>query len=324
MAPVRIAVAGLGRAGMFHVERFGLREDCRIVAAYDDCPAAVARNGRVPGRIAATWHDLISDDEVELVLVATPPKVHAEMAIAALAAGKHVAIETPLGMNVAEADAIRAASHRTGRTVSVLHTRRWDDDFRTARQSLAEGALGRPRTIKFINWHYNPYHSKAVDWRDDALTGGGVMWEFGIHCFDQLLQLAGCRPELVFARAYSAPDARVDDGFLAIVGFTGGLVAHIEVDRLAPVPLQTGWTIIGEAGSYSNFTHYAPNPDGEVVDLPLAPVAAQIDEYYTRLVQHIRAGAANPASADEARGPIALIEAVRKSARSGEVIRVEN
>jgi predicted dehydrogenase len=149
------------------------------------------------------------------------------------------------------------------------------------------------------------------------------LWEFGIHCFDQLLQLAGRPPESVFARMRPAPAARADDAFLAIVNFGGDLVAHVEVDRLAPVPLQTGWTIVGEAGSYSNFTHYVPNPDGEVVDLPLTPVAAEFDEYYTRLVQHLRLGAANPVSIEEARGPIALIEAVRKSARSGEVVRVE-
>jgi predicted dehydrogenase len=122
----------------------------------------------------------------------------------------------------------------------------------------------------------------------------------------------------------STPAGRADDAFLAIVNFSEGLVAHIEVDRLAPAPLQTGWTILGESGSYSNLTHYAPNPDGEVVDLPLAPVAAEFDEYYTRLVQHLRLGAANPVSVEEARGPIAIIEAVRKSARRGEVVRVES
>jgi predicted dehydrogenase len=320
-APVRIAVVGLGRSGIYHIERIGLRDDCRVVALYDDCPQALDRADIARARTHARWSDLLADDEVELVLLATPPAQHAELAIAALAAGKHVAIETPVGMNLAEADAIRAASGRSGRTASVLHTRRWDDDFRTARDTLAAGTLGRPRAIKFINWHYNP--RRSVDWRDDALTGGGVLWEFGVHCFDQLLQLAGQSPESVFARMRLSPAAGADDAFLAIVNFAEGLVAHIEVDRLAPAPLQTGWTILGEAGSYSQFTHYAPNPDGEVADLPLAPVVPEFDEYYARLVQHLRLSAANPVSVEEARGPIALIEAVRKSARRGEVVRVE-
>src|SRR6185437_14147704 len=134
----------------------GLRDDCRVVALYDDCPQALGQAGISRARTHARWSDLLADDLVELVLLATPPAQHAELAIAALAAGKHVAIETPAGMNLAEADAIRAASGRCGRTVSVLHTRRWDDDFRTARETLAGGALGRPRAIKFINWHYNP------------------------------------------------------------------------------------------------------------------------------------------------------------------------
>ncbi len=321
LAPVRIAVVGLGRSGIYHIERIGLRDDCRVVALYDDCAHALRRADILRVRPHARWSDLLGDEDVELVLLATPPAQHAELAISALAAGKHVAIETPLGMNLAEADAIRAASGRTKRTASVLHTRRWDDDFRTARETLAAGALGRLRAIKFINWHYNP--RRSVDWRDDALTGGGVLWEFGIHCFDQLLQLVGQSPESVFARMRPSPAARADDAFLAIVNFADGLVAHIEVDRLASAPLQTGWTILGEDGSYSQFTHYAPNPDGEVADLPLAPVVPEFDEYYARLVQHVRLGAANPVSVEEARGPIALIEAVRKSARRGEVVRVE-
>jgi predicted dehydrogenase len=306
---------------MYHVERIGLRDDCRVVALYDDCADALGRADVARARTHSRWSELLGDEQVEIVLLATPPVQHAELALSALAAGKHVALETPLGMNLAEADAIRAAGRRTGRTVSVLQTRRWDDDFRTAREALAAGTLGRPRAIKFINWHYNP--SPSPDWRNDASTGGGVLWEFGVHYFDQLLQLAGRPPESVFARMTTSPAARADDAFLAIVNFAGDLVAHIEVDRLAPAPAQTGWTIIGDAGSYSGFTHFVPSPDGEIVDLPLTPVAAAIDEYYTRLIQHLRLGAANPVGADEARGPIALIEAVRKSARMGEVVRVE-
>ena len=321
-APVRVAVAGLGRAGMFHVERLGLRDDCQVVAAYDDCPLAVERSGRPPVPFAESWKELLANDEVELVIIATPPALHAEMAISALASGKHVAVETPLGLNVAEVDAIRAAGRRSGKAVSVLHTRRWDDDFQTACEVLSAGSLGPPRAIKFINWHYNP--SNAVDWRTDAATGGGVLWEFGVHYFDQLLQMAGSHPESVFARLHSSRDARVDDAFLAVVSFAGGLVAQIEVDRLATTPLQTGWIIAGDSGSYANFTQYTTNPDGEVVDLPLMPVAAEVDEFCTRLVRHLRRGSANPVTAEEARGSMALIEAVRKSARTGEVVRVDS
>ena len=291
----------------------------------------------------SSWREFLGNDQIEVVLLATPPALHAELAIAALAAGKHVLVETPMSLNLVEADAIIAASLRTGRSVSVTQTRRWDDDFRTAWQALASGELGRPVAIKFINWHYNPrvprgaaISGKAppaendfpglvpLHWRDHKATGGGVLWEFGIHCFDQLLQLAGRPPESVYGRLFStSADALADDGFLAIVHFPDGLVAHIEVNRAAPAPLSTGWVIAGDRGSYSEFSQYTPNPDGEIVDLPVPPLPGEADEFYTLVTRQLRCGGPNPVPPQAARQALALLEAVRRSAQCGQVVGVE-
>ena len=349
-APVRFGVAGLGRAGMFHIERIGLRDDCKVVAVYDDCSEARNRARLHAFECHASWSEFLHNDDIEVVLLAAPPALHAELAIAALAAGKHVLIETPMCLNLVEADAIVAASSRTGRSVSVAHLRRWDDDFRTAQTALAAGELGPAQAIKLINWQYNPRMSNghsngarvstghspraeaspgfdvaADNWRNAAATGGGVLWEFGIHYFDQLLQLAGPAVESVYARfAPAIPALRGEDAFLAIIAFSGDLVAHVEVSRVAPAPLSTGWMIAGARGSYAGFTHYCPNPDGEVVDLPLSAAPSQADEFYTQLARHLRFGEFNPVPAEEARGPIALIAAVRESARSGQVVSVND
>ena len=366
-APVRLGVAGLGRAGMFHIERIGLRDDCRVVAAYDDCPAARNRAAHQAFVNHANWNEFLRNDEVELVLIAAPPALHAELSIAALAAGKHVLIETPMCLNVQESDAIIAAARRTVRSVCVAQTRRWDDDFRTAQATLAAGALGAAQAIKLINWQYNPRWCNGrphnapgtaglairaevapgsdipVDnWRNAAATGGGVLWEFGIHYFDQLLLLAGRAVESVYARLAPASSACCgEDTFLAIIGFSGGLTAHVEVSRTAPAPLSTGWMIAGLCGSYAGFTQYLPTPDGEVADLPALEVidarrhgqeplpcgsapgtslAGQADGFYAQLVRHLRFGEPIPVAAEEARRTIALIEAVRESARSGQAI----
>jgi len=336
-------VAGLGRAGVFHVERIGLRDDCRIVALYDDCAVARQRaNGFAPF-LHTSWSAFLANDEVELALLATPPALLAELAIEAMSAGKHVLIETPMCLNLAEADAIIAASLRTGRSVNVIQTRRWDDDFLTARQALASGELGRPLAIKYINWHYNPRFARdaaipsavapaeadlpglaPVHWRDHKSTGGGVLWEFGMPCFDQLLQLAGRLPETVYGRLFpAAADAPADDTFLAIVNFPDGLVAHIEVNRAAPAPLSTGWTIAGDAGSYSGFSQYTVNPDGEIIDVPVPPVSGEADELYTLLTRQLRCGGPKPVPPEAARHALALVEAVRRSARCGQAVDVE-
>src|SRR5579863_4219306 len=339
-APVRIGVAGLGRAGVFHLERIGLRDDCRVVAAYDDCPAVRnrARLEAVAGH--ESWTGFLRNDDVELVLVAAPPTLHAELTIAALAAGKHVLIETPMCLNLVEADAVIAAARRCGKSVSVAHLRRWDDDFRTARSLLAAGELGPLQAIKRINWQYNPHLGNrrwqgvreagaatvgadlaSDDWRRLAAAGGGVLWEFGIHYFDQLLQLTDRAVESVYAHLTPANSAPLgDDAFLAIITFSGGLVAHVEVSRTAPAPLTTGWMLTGAAGGYAGFTQYCPNRDGEVADLPLAAAPVQADDFYRELVRHLRLAEPNPVSAEEARRSIVLIEAARKSAHTGQAV----
>ncbi len=334
-------MAGLGRAGMFHIERLGLRDDCRLVALYDDCPAVRHRAGGATAIVHDGWNAFLADPQIELVLLAAPPALHAELAIQSLAAGKHVVVETPLGLNLAEADAVIAAGQRAGRSISVAHTRRWDDDFRTARAALAGGELGRPLAMKFVNWHYNPpwlrdsVHSPGrapaaggddglppVHWRSHAASGGGVLWEFGVHCFDQLLQLAGAAPQTVYARLFPGPAETADDGFLAVIGFPGNLTAHAEVHRASPAPLSTGWMIVGDRGSYAGFTQYSATAEGEVVDVPLSPQSAPADEFYGQLARHLRLGAHNPVPAEQARAVIALIEAVRQSALRGQAVAV--
>jgi predicted dehydrogenase len=355
--PLRIGVAGLGRAGLHHVERIGLREDCQVVALHDDCPAARERVRGLRAAMRAAWGELLADRDVEVVLLATPPALHAELAIAALAAGKHVLVETPLCLNLVEADAVTAASRRSGRSVIVAHTRRWEEDFRTAQATLDSGELGRLVALKLINRHYNPRRvparsfssrdagspsvaaqvshretgsdfpgrqtgsaSDVWHWRDHAASGGGALWEFGIHYFDQLLQLAGRPAESVFARTWGAPGGESDDGFLAIVNFGGDLVAQVEVNRTAAASLSTGWMIDGSSGSYAGSMKYLPTAQGEIVDLPVDPIEGAMDEFYSRLARHLRLGEPNPVPPEEARGSIALIEAVRESSRSGEVV----
>jgi scyllo-inositol 2-dehydrogenase (NADP+) len=289
------------------------------------------------------WKELLSDRRVEAVLLATPPALHAEKGIEAMAAGKHVVIETPMCLSVFEADSLIAGSRRTGRIITVAHTRRWDDDFRTAVHVLASGELGRPLAFKLVNWHYNPRSLQrprvgvagavepgaadglpSLHWRDHALTGGGVLWEFGTHCFDQLLQLAGRPAQTVFARIFPSPAGEpADDGFLAVVSFADNLTAHVEVHRAAPASCSAGWTILGSRGSYSDFTQYTPTPDGEVVDVPLSPIAAEADEFYGHVVRQIRTGAPNVVPPEEARAVVALIEAVRESARSGQTVALK-
>lgn len=337
LPPLGVGLAGLGRAGMFHLERISLRDDCQVLTAYDPSAEATRKAAGLIAHSAPGWHDLLADARVELVLLATPPASHAPLAIEALAAGKHVLVETPLAITRTEADAVLAAARRAGRSVIVAQTRRWEPDFRAVLNESRR--LGQLQIIKHINWHYapvapsrNPERAHATDssrrqsipWRDDPPSGGGPLWEFGIHHFDQLLQIAGELPSEISAELYRERGSRgAETGFLAILRFSSGLIAHLEVHQTAAFPLQTGWIVVGSEGCAANDRNFTVATDGEVIDVPLSPATDDAAAFHTAVVAHLRGTAPNPVPAEQARDTIALIEAVRRSAQTGRPANVE-
>jgi predicted dehydrogenase len=112
---------------------------------HDHCPQTAEKLPSGEFHFRPEWQELIHDPEVELVLIATPPAAHAVQIVTALHAGKHVAVESPLCLTPEEADAVLAAEQSTGRSVSVIDLRRYDDDFRAATSALAEGTIGKAR-----------------------------------------------------------------------------------------------------------------------------------------------------------------------------------
>jgi predicted dehydrogenase len=338
--PVGVGVAGLGAAGMYHLERLGLRDDFRIVAGFDDCGEVMRKAIPACPRVVETWQALLRDEGIELIVLATPPATHAALAIEALSAGKHVLVETPLCLNLVEADAILGAASRAARSVIVSQTRRFDDPFLAASECLRSGALGRLHTLKHIAWRYSPHGPPVIrdpsgacmdvgaelrphHWRDHLSTGGGLLWESGVHLFDQSIRFAGL-PRDVLAEPLRGTTGRgIDDGFLAVVRFHDGAQAHVEVHRGAPVDVQTGWILVGDLGTYANGRHYSVTGDGEVVDVPLPGVPRRADGFHAALFGHLRASTPNPAPVEEARGVIALIEAAHRSLRAGVRVAVE-
>lgn len=323
--PVGVGIVGLGRSGTYHFERIGLREDARVVAVFDGNPACgdFAASRHVPH--PATWEQFLQFPDIEVVIVATPPATHAALAIEALRAGRNVIVETPLALTVAEADSVVSAAREAGRSLIVAHLHRWDDDYRTARQALAGpstsgGTLGCPVSLRQIVAQYNPAagvlqrSTAPAAWRLSHATGGGALWEFGIHAFDQLLQLMGREPENVVAHLSPASRASdCDDGFMALVTFSGGVTAHVEFNRASLAPLQTGWMIACEGGAYANFTEFTVTDDDEIVDVPLTPLPTEWDQFYHEAFRHIRLGERNPVSGEEGRAAVALVEAALRS-----------
>ena len=188
-ATLDVALLGFGLAGrVFHAPLVAATPGLRLHTVVSSDPARVAATH--PGaRVLADPHAAFADPDIDLVVVATPNDTHAPLALAALAAGKHVVVDKPFALDVAEARTMIAAARRADRLLGVFHNRRWDADFLALRALLDGGALGE---VAELHSHFDRFRPQVPDrWRDRAGPGGGLWYDLGPHLVDQALQLFG-------------------------------------------------------------------------------------------------------------------------------------
>lgn len=323
LPPVNIGLVGLGRAGLFHRERLSLRDDLRVTACFDSDPVRLHAVAADSGCRASEWNELLSDSRIDLVWIATPPATHFELASAALQAGKHVVVETPVTLTVAHASQLPELARKSGRSLIVAHTRRYDDDFRQALSVVQSGSLGDLQSLRLSCWQFNPSslrepRREQISWRDSPATGGGVLWELGTHILDQLLLLTSDRPTSVYACSTANQD--LAEGIVFVVTFSRGAVATLDFSRVALIPRDTGWELNGSLGSYAAGVHYSATREGEVEDVPAAGVAADPDSFYEAVARHLCSSGPNPVSAEQAADVVRLIDSIRQSAETGAVV----
>jgi predicted dehydrogenase len=335
--PAGIGVVGLGRAGAHYLEQLSLREDCRALAAFDTAGQARRNVAGLAAALPDRLDAVLENDAIDAVFVATPPEVLAEVGLQVLAAGKHAVVEAPLALVASDLERLAQASDRYGRSVIAAHIWRSDEDFQMACGVVDSGRLGKTLSLQLTSWQYNPWRSggpfsgaperggpfMGSHWRGAARAGGGVLWQFGPRYFDQLLLLAGQEPESVFAALFDSPEVPgLDEGFLAVVRFCGGLLAQLDVRRASPAPCETGWVIQGEHAVFCRAVEYQAAPDGEVVDVPAEPPPQPAKGFLDAVLAHVRGAAPNPCPIGEAAKAWALLQAVRASAERGQAVNV--
>ena len=188
-ATLDVALLGFGLAGrVFHAPLVEATPGLRLHTVVSSDPARVA-SAYPQARVLADPQAAFADQDIDLVVVATPNHTHAPLALAALAAGKHVVVDKPFALDLAEARAMIEAADRAGRRLSVFHNRRWDADFLALRALLAEGRLGE---VAELHSHFDRFRPQVPDrWRDRAGPGAGLWYDLGPHLVDQALQLFG-------------------------------------------------------------------------------------------------------------------------------------
>jgi predicted dehydrogenase len=206
---LHVGLVGAGRFGTFLAEVVATLPGMRLAAVADPSSGA---SDTFALRFGATpydgWADMMRDDAVEAVLVATPPAEHATIAIAGLDAGKHVFCEKPLAHDEHGAAAVVAAVRRTGRVLVVDHVLRYNPILRALLRLQAE-LLGPVRRFCFEN-DASDEDLPPEHWFWDEARSGGIWVEHGVHFFDAAALVIGRPADVVTAISARRPTGEVD------------------------------------------------------------------------------------------------------------------
>lgn len=204
------------------------------------------------GRFTTDWRDAVTDPGVDVVLVLTPNHLHAEQAVAAARAGKHVVCEKPLARDAAEAAAMLAAAEQAGVVHCCAFNYRWVPAVQRARELIASGALGRIRHFRGTyrqSWGADP--GREGVWRFDASrAGAGALGDLASHVLDLARFLAGDIESIAAQAATFVPGREVDDAVVAAVRFASGAIGSVEATRFATGEAnRLTWEVNGSEGS---------------------------------------------------------------------------
>lgn len=250
--PIRYGIVGLGRAGWgIHVHELRSRADAKIVAVAD--PVAERRDQAAAEfgcKTYLTLGRLLKQDDVEVVVIATPSVAHAADTKKGFAAGKHVVVEKPMAMSVAEADAMIKASEAAGKKLFVHQNYRFRPEFTHLREVIDAGVIGRVYHVRQTLFSF----VRRNDWQTLVKNGGGVLNNTCPHFIDQLLQLMGGRVTQVMGdlqQIVSSGD--VEDHVKAFIRSDNGCTADMEVSTAQHIiPAPPKWVVCGTNGTLTS------------------------------------------------------------------------
>ena len=256
--PIRVGLVGYGFAGKtFHAPLIAAVPDLALTAVASSRPEAVQAD--FPAAAVFTAPDaLVTADEIDLVVIASPNDSHAPLARAALQAGKHVVVDKPFTLTLADARELAALATSENRLLSVFHNRRYDTDFLGVKGVIESGAIGR---VVHFETHFDRFRPAVRDrWRERSVPGGGLWFDLGPHLVDQTLQILGLPQTVTATIATQRTGGQTTD------------YAHVLLDYGAAKAVLHGAMLV--AGGVNRFTIHGEK--GSVVKRHLDPQEAQL------------------------------------------------
>lgn len=334
--------------GFLHETDTDLTNKLNLIGVYDIDPARIKWAKEHNFHTYESYESVLSDRNVDIVLIATPNDSHKDLSIKALRAGKHVFCEKPAMMTSSDLEDVIKVEKETGKVFYPRQNRRWDEDYLIVKKIYDEKLLG-----EVFNIESRVHGSRGIpgDWRRQRQHGGGMMLDWGVHLIDRIVDMIPEKIKRVYCHTTHVMNDEVDDGFTLYMTFESGITAVVEVgtNNFIDLPLWyvtategsaviQNWELEGRmvrripgdekdaapilAGSGLTKT-MAPRREDTIEELPLPKVEFDANELYVNLVDTIEGTAEQIVKPEQTLRILRLMEAALRSAETGESIVFE-
>ena len=271
MQPINVGVVGLGYWGPNLARNFAAIPGCELTWCCDASEAARAKwQPAFPGaRFTADLEDLLADDALDAIVLATPVPTHGPLAERVLRAGKHCFVEKPLAYTVEDAERAVAAARENDRTLMVGHLLVYHPGLVALKAVADSGELG--------DIHY--VYSQRLN-LGKLRTDENALWSLGAHDVSVILHLVGEDPSLVEARGEAYTNPGVEDVVFSYLRFPSGVSAHLHMSWLDPHKTRS-FTVVGSK-KMATFDDMELERKLTVYDKGFDQTAESYGEYITR------------------------------------------
>lgn len=262
------AIFGAGWVAGEHAKAYQKCSRTRLVAVGSrklESAKKCAEYAGAPEAFLTTDFDaLLARPEVDVISIATPPDLHADLTIRAAKAGKHLCIEKPLAMNYADCLRMRDAVRQAGVKTVVSFCLHWNPSLLTTRQLIDSGAVGRPYYVEVDYWHEMKKWYPQYPWAVTKEQGGSSLLSAGCHAVDAMRWFAGVDNPVVEVTAHNVPHLgdNKDWGYppttVLLCKFANGTIGKVASVLDAPLPYQFNVDILGTHGTIRDNRVWSP------------------------------------------------------------------
>ncbi len=322
---LRVGLLGAGRIGQVHAVNISRHPGSTLVAVSDVNEAAAEALASTWGAAVRGSEDVIADDAIDAVLIATSTDTHSDLIEAATTAGKAVLCEKPVDLSLERARACQSVARETGQTVMIGFNRRFDPSFSAMKAALDAGEIGKAELLSITSFDPAPPPIPYIK------VSGGLFRDMMIHDFDMAHFMMGDAPEQISAVGSSVVEPEIGaagdvDTAVATLTYRDGRIAVIKTSRRAAYGYDQRAELLGSEGLLQVQNKLETSLVKSTVDgvTGAKPTYFFLERYmpayeaeWAAFVDLVAGGGPNPVSLDDGVVALAMAEAATRSAETG-------